>query len=107
MKNVLTEWLHYRRLAIVQNPLQSTSSAGISIPRGLVNTKGESMEKRKFGKLQLTRETLKNLTTEQLDKVAGGRTEDCGSTLAFSECWKCQETWQCPSYGSTYCGDTC
>jgi hypothetical protein len=54
------------------------------------------MEKRSFGKLQLTRETLKNLTTEQLDKVVGGRTEECTSTVVLSECAKCHTPDGCP-----------
>jgi hypothetical protein len=61
------------------------------------------MEKRSFGKLQLTRETLKNLTTEQLDKVVGGRTQLCTTetSIDYSVCWKCQDTPGCPdTYGT-------
>jgi hypothetical protein len=66
------------------------------------------MEKRSFGKLQLTRETLKNLTTEQLDKVVGGRTEQCttDTSAEYSVCWKCQDTPTCNTYDPTVC-DPC
>ncbi len=58
------------------------------------------MEKRKIGKLQLTRETLKNLTNEQMDKVAGGRTEYCttDTSIGYSVCWKCQPSGVCETY---------
>ena len=67
------------------------------------------MEKRSFGKLRLTRETLRNLTSEEMSKVVGGRTENCttDTSQAFSVCWKCQPTGSCPGECGTLSCDGC
>lgn len=67
------------------------------------------MEKRKFGKLQLTRETLKNLTNEQLDKVAGGLTQLCttNTSIDYSVCWKCPPTGACETNYSGCITESC
>lgn len=45
------------------------------------------MEKRTFGKLELNRETLRNLTTEEMSQVVGGATEmGCGTGTATCDC---------------------
>lgn len=65
------------------------------------------MEKRNFGKLQLSRETLKNLSTEEMSKIAGGRTEEEGCSVWFSTCFRCQPTGSCPGECGTMTCDTC
>jgi hypothetical protein len=70
------------------------------------------MEKRKFGKLQLNRETLRNLTTGELEQVVGAVSqyhcsdpEYCGTT-GESECYYyCQDTATCGCTGLP--GGTC
>ncbi len=64
------------------------------------------MQKR-FGKLQLSRETLKNLTNDEMSKVAGGRTEGDGCSYDFSTCFRCQPTGSCPEECGTLTCDTC
>ena len=44
------------------------------------------MEKRTFGKLQLNRETLKNLAPDEMSKVVGGCTTDTGTGCGSLSC---------------------
>ena len=48
--------------------------------------------KKKVKKLELNRETVRNLTSDDLKKVAGGSTSEC--TFPRSCCDSCR--WCCP-----------
>lgn len=58
------------------------------------------MKKRSFGKLQLNRETLRNLSTGDLERVVGGAPcthadTGCGDSINYSDCAQCLETATC------------
>ena len=55
------------------------------------------MEKRSFGKLRLTRETLRNLTPDEMNRVVGGITQNCTTETSadHSVCERCQQTATC------------
>lgn len=65
------------------------------------------MNKRSFGKLQLNRETLRDLTTGELQQVVGGVgtqldgcTDGCGGNSNASDCrFACQQTASCECNG--------
>lgn len=65
------------------------------------------MEKRSFGKLQLNRETLRNLTTGELERVVGGTdTQACPDTVANGTCAGSGESFCYPCIESATCGCT-
>lgn len=58
------------------------------------------MKKRSFGKLQLNRETLRSLSTGDLEKVVGGAPcthadTGCGDSINYSTCAQCLDTATC------------
>ena len=67
---------------------------------------GDSMTKRTFGKLQLNRETLRNLSTGELEKVAGGVTYITCREGCSEGCPPSDYPAVCTQYGCSE-GDTC
>jgi len=68
------------------------------------------MNKRSFGKLQLNRETLRDLTTGELQQVVGGVgtqlegcTDGCGGNSNASDCrFACPQTASCECNGGDW-----
>jgi len=50
--------------------------------------------KKKVKKLELNKETVRNLSSDDLKKIAGGSTDDAGCSIPRSCCTGCM--WCCP-----------